>query len=242
MKHLLCLASIFALFGCGGGGGGGATATTTGPVASTLSFPLRQAVNTLTANGESVTLTAIGTSATLATDGLCSGTYTFTSAAATTATTFRGQPALSSNSAGTISYSNCTPSSSARSSTNYYDSNYLPLGDVDASSGEMGVWQTAPNLPTTVRVNDVIIVGSKTYFTNTSGATNNGRTDMTVVVEADTSTTAILNQIQKSYNAAGQLTSTSQGRTRIDAAGTLTRVSIDIQYATTSTTHLVFRR
>lgn len=244
MKTLLCLASIFVLFGCGGGGGGGtaATTTTTGPVASTLSFPLRQAVNTLTANGESVTLTAIGTSATQATDGLCSGSYTFTSSPATTATTFRGQSAMSSNSASTISFTNCTPSSNAESSTNYYDTNYVFLGDVNASSGKMDLWQTAPNVPTTVRVNDVFIVGTENSFTNTSGTVSDGRSDMTVVVEADSSTTAIINQIRKSYNAAGQLTSTVQGRSRIDAAGTLTRVSIDIQYATTSTTHLVFRR
>jgi hypothetical protein len=106
----------------------------------------------------------------------------------------------------------------------------------------MGLWQTAPNIPSTARVNDVIVVGTKNYFTNTSGSVNDGRSDMTVVVEADTSTTAIVNQIVKSYNAAGQLTSTTQGRSRIDANGTLTRVSIDIQYATTSTVHLVFRR
>ena len=141
-----------------------------------------------------------------------------------------------------MSFTNCTPSSIADSSTNYYDSNYLPLGDVDASSGEMGVWQMPPNLPTTVHVNDVFVVGTKNYFTNTSGATSDGRMDITVVVEADSSNTAILNQIVKQYNAAGQLTSTTQGRTRIDAAGTLTRVSIDVQFATTSTTHLVFRR
>ncbi len=242
MKILLCLAPIFLLIGCGGGGGGSGGSTPTGPVASTLSFPLRQAINTLTANGESVTFTATGTSATQATDGLCSGSYSFTSAPATTATTFRGQSALSSTSAATSTYSNCTPSSSANSSTNYYDTNYLPLGDVDASSGEMGVWQATPNIPTTVRVNDVFIVGTKNYFTNTTGTVNDGRADMTVVVEADSATTAILNQIIKRYNAAGQLTSTSQGRSRIDTMGTLTRVSIDIQFATTSTNHLVFRR
>ncbi len=106
----------------------------------------------------------------------------------------------------------------------------------------MGVWQATPNIPTTVRVNDVFIVGTKNYFTNTTGTVNDGRADMTVVVEADSATTAILNQIIKRYNAAGQLTSTSQGRSRIDTMGTLTRVSIDIQFATTSTNHLVFRR
>jgi hypothetical protein len=239
MRFIFSILLATALSACGGGGG---SSSSSGPVASSLSFPLRQAVNALPANGESVTLTATGTSATQAADGLCSGTYTATSGPASTLTTFRGQTALSANSAATISFTNCTPASAAESGTSYYDTNYLPLGDVNASSGRMGLWQTAPNIPSTARVNDVIVVGTKNYFTNTSGSVNDGRSDMTVVVEADTSTTAIVNQIVKSYNAAGQLTSTTQGRSRIDANGTLTRVSIDIQYATTSTVHLVFRR
>lgn len=239
MRFFLGIILAITLSACGGGG---SSSSSSGPVASSLSFPLPQAVNASSANGESVTLTAIGTSSTQATDGLCSGTYTFTSGPASTVTTFQSQPALSANSAGTLSFTNCTPSSVAESGTNYYNTNYVPLGDINASSGRMGRWQTAPNIPTTVRVSDVIIVGTKNYFTSTSGSVNDGRSDMTVVVEADTSTTAIINQIVKSYNAAGQLTSTTQGRSRIDANGTLTRISIDIQYATTSTIHLVFRR
>ncbi|MEN9437016.1 MAG: hypothetical protein RIR09_1671 [Pseudomonadota bacterium] len=240
MKVLFSTLLLGLLTACGGGGDG--SGAVSGPVASTLSFPLRQGVNTLTANGESATFTAIGTSATQATNGLCSGTYTFTSGGATTSATFRGQAALSANSAASISFTNCTPASNAESGTDYYDTNYVPIGDVNASSGKMGLWQTAPNIPTTVRVNDVIIVGTKNHFTDTTGTTNDGRSDMSVVVEADTSTTAVINQIVKRYNAAGQLTSTTQGRSRIDAGGTLTRLSIDIQYATTSTVHLVFRR
>lgn len=248
MKKILITLSCGLLLACGGGGGGGtdvtapAPATTPAPVTSTLSFPLRQAINTSTANGESFTLTAVGTSTTQATDGLCSGTYTFTASAATTATTFQGQSALSSDSAVTTAFTNCTPASGANSGVNYYDTNYVPLGDVDSLSGTMGLWQAAPNVPTTVRVNDVFIGGTKNYFFSTTGTLRNGHSDMTFVIEADTSTTAIINQILKSYNASGQLIRTSQGRTRIDAAGTLTRVSLDIQYATTSTTHLVFRR
>lgn len=238
MKVLLSALLLGLLTACGGGGSDGAS----GPVASTLSFPLRQGVNTITANGESVTLTAIGTSATQATDGLCSGTYSFTESPANTSTTFRGQSALSANSSSSISFTNCTPASTAGTSTYYYDTNYVPLGSVNTSSGRMGLWQTAPNIPTTVRVNDVIIVGTKNYFTNTSGSTNDGRCDESFVVEADTSTTAVIKQISKCYNTSNQLTSTTQGRSRIDASGTRTRLSIDIQYATTSTTHLVFRR
>jgi hypothetical protein len=225
-----------------GGGGGGSPSPIAGPVASTLSFPLLQAINGSTASGESIAMTAIGTSATQTTDGLCSGTYSYTAAPATGSTTFQGRAALSAPSAITLSFTNCTPSSIAESGTDYYDSNYMPLGDVNASSGRMGLWQAAPSVPTTVRVGDVFIVGTKNYFTNTSGSVNDGRSDMTVVVEADTSTTAVINQIVKSYNAAGVLQVTTQGRSRINSTGNITRVSVDLQYTSPSTLHLVFRR
>jgi hypothetical protein len=58
------------------------------------------------------------------------------------------------------------------------------------------------------------------------------------VIEADTATTAIANLISKKYNASNVLTSTEQDRYRIAADGSLTLISIDIQYANGSTTHL----
>jgi hypothetical protein len=63
---------------------------------------------------------------------------------------------------------------------------------------------------------------------------------LSYVVEADTSTTAIVNLIAKSYNAAGTLIATEQDRYRITSTGALTPTSIDIQAANGSTTHLVF--
>ena len=63
-----------------------------------------------------------------------------------------------------------------------------------------------------------------------------------MVVEPDTASTAIVNAISKRYNQSGQLLYTSQSRRRIDASGTTTPLSSDIQYATTSTLRLVFRR
>jgi hypothetical protein len=67
MKYTRLLALVLlaaSISGCGGGGGGGSTAAATGPVTSTLTFPARSAIDALTANGESYTLRATGTSAT----------------------------------------------------------------------------------------------------------------------------------------------------------------------------------
>jgi hypothetical protein len=69
-----------------------------------------------------------------------------------------------------------------------------------------------------------------------------GHSDETFVVEPDTANTAIVNQISKSYDAASQLQFTSQDRYRITSTGALTEISLDIQYAPPTATHLVFRK
>ena len=198
-------------------------------------------MNAITANGESVTLNAIGTSATQTIDGLCSGTLTGTSGPANTATTFEGASALSSVGVSTISFTNCTPASISTTSTNYYDTNYVPLGS-NESGGSYTVWLTPPSIPSTATVGTTAIIGTETYYTNSTKFTPDGRRDVSMVVEPDTASTAIVNAISKRYNQSGQLLYTSQSRRRIDASGTTTPLSSDIQYATTSTLRLVFLR
>lgn len=83
-------------------------------------------------------------------------------------------------------------------------------------------------------------IGTQTLYTNSTKTVGNGTSVVSYVVEADTATTAIINLIDRSYNAGGTLIATEQDRYRIDAVGTLTPVSADIQYSYTSTTHLVF--
>ena len=65
---------------------------------------------------------------------------------------------------------------------------------------------------------------------------------LSYVVEADTANTAIVNLISKAYNTANQPLFTQQGRYRIAADGTLSVMTIDIQYSTTSTTHLIYTK
>lgn len=225
----LALFTSALLIGCSGGGGGGAAAPA-GPVTSTLSFPLQSAYKTLLANGLTKTFTVSGT---------CSGTGSKTSAPATTAATFEGVAGFSAVQSFTLSYTNCTPASSATTFTSYYDSNYVPLG-FNSVGVNYGVWLTPPTIPPSVAVGGTAIVGTETLYTDSTKATGNGRIDQSYVIEADTSTTAIANLIAKIYNAAGTLTATEQDRFRIAATGALTPVSVDIQYANGSTTHLVW--
>lgn len=210
------------LSGCGksGGGDGGGSAST-GPVTSTLAFPFLSADKTTVANGWTKNFTISGN---------CSGSGTVTISPAATAATFEGVPALASGRAITGSYTNCTPASFAETRTSYFDSNYIRLGS--SSSSSYSLYLTPLTIPTSVTVGTSGTMGTSTTYTDSTKATGNGRTDVSYVIEADTSTTAIVNVIQKNYNSAGTLTATSQSRDRIAATGALTPISLDLQGAT----------
>lgn len=225
---VVCLMSL-VLAACGGGGSSGPS----GPVASTLSFPLRSGYNTTVANGLSKSFTISGT---------CSGTGNRAQAPATTAATFEGVAGFSATSSLTMSFTNCTPASIAQSLTSYWDSNYVPRGfNTGASSAapNYGVYLTPPSIPTSVTVGGTGIIGTETLYTDSTKATGYGTSAISYVIEADTSTTAIVNLISNTYNTGNTLLMTEQARYRITSTGALTPVSADIQYANGSTTHLV---
>ena len=227
IKLFLATASVALFTACGGGGGGGTVST--GPVASTNSFNVLSGWQTLVSTGWSKTYSVSGT---------CTGTMTITVAPANTSTTFEGSPALSSNSVGTYSWTGCTPASGSTTLVRYYDSNFVTLGR-SVVGGDYAVFTTAPSLPSTAKVGDVYVVGTMTEYTNSTKSTPAGREDTTLVMEADTATTAIANLISKSYNSSGTLTATEQNRYRVAANGSLTPISFDIQYANGSTVRII---
>ena len=237
IARCLIVAFLVATTGCGGGGG---SSPPPAPVTSTLSFPLRSGLDTLVANGETISLTANGTPATESTNGLCSGSLNETSGQATAGATFEGAPALSAVSVLTVSFSNCIPAFSTETSTSYYDATFLPLG-FEEQGGDYGVFMAPPAIPNSVMVGNVGTVGTILLYTDSTKAVGNGHYDLSFVVEPDTATTAIVNLISKSYDSTSQLLHTEQDRYRITSTGALSAVSIDVQFATTSTTHLVFR-
>jgi hypothetical protein len=234
LLHARALAALLlaaALGACGGGGGGGAEQT----------YPLRAALDNLTRAGSAFQLTAIGTSATSAVDGDCSGTMNETDGAATIPATFNGHLGWSSSIIASLHFSNCSPADVSASETDYFDSNYLPVGAV-VNGGKYGVYLTPPVVPETVSVGSTGTIGTLTFYADSTQTTAAGHADRTYAIEADTATTAIANSISKVYDATGTLTSTSQVRYRIDTKGKLSIVSQDIvQIGTSATTHLVFR-
>ena len=217
----------FLLAGLSACGGGGSAAAPSGPVTSTLSFPLQSAENTFVANGVTKTFTVAGT---------CSGTGSMSVAPAATGATFEGAAALSMVQTITISFTNCTPASIASTATSYFNSSYVQLG---LNGSVYGVFLTPPTIPTSVTVGGTGIVGTLTLYTDSTKATGSGRQDLSYVIEPDTSTTAIVNKIIKTYNAAGTLIQTAQARARIAMVGATTPISLDTQAANGSTTHLV---
>lgn len=222
-----CLAALL-LAACGGGGSGGSS----GPVTSTLSFPLLSGFQTLTANGYAKSFSISGT---------CSGSGNSSKAPANVATTFEGQSALSSAESITMSFTNCTPASIASTATGYYNSsNYYPLGFNNVGVN-YGVYLTPPTIPSSVTVGGTAVIGTETLYTDSTKTVVNGREDLSYVIEADTSTTAIVNLIAKGYDASSTLLYTEQDRYRMTSTGALTPISVDIQYANGSTIHLVLK-
>ena len=222
------------LIGCGGGGGGGGSAAQSGPVVSTLSFPLQTAQKTLAANGLTrsfaVSITAV--SATTGTTVTCSGSGNTSDSPAATAATFEGSQALSAVSTITMIMSastGCNAVTDTTTTTLYYDGNYVPLGTAIVG-GDYGVYSTPPSVPASVNVNDTGIIGTENLYTNSTKATPNGSRAISFIVEPDTSTTAIVNLISKYSDAAGAATGTEQSRYRITALGALTPISSDIQF------------
>ena len=216
---LAALVAITLLAACGGGGGGGGTSTPTGPIASTNTFNLQSGYAALVSTGYTKTFSISGT---------CSGSFTLTRGAATTATTFEGSAANLGTSASTLTLTNCTPSSTASTSIQYYDSSYLPRG-YSIQGGDYAVYASTPVISSAAKVGDVVVVGTINLYTNSTKTTSAGHVDVTYVVEPETSTTAILNLIEKAYNSSNVLTSTEQDRYRVAANGALTPLSLDVQ-------------
>ena len=220
----LCLAALFSA--CGGGGSDSTPAT--GPVTSTLSFPLKSAYSTLVANGYTKSYDVSGS---------CKGFASEITAPATGGQTFEGVTVPWSTALTlTISLTTCTPPSITATVTAYYDNDYTPLGF--SSNGVHSVYLPTPSIPPSIMVGDTGTIGTATNFTDSSKITRAGKTVVSYVVEPDTASTAIVNLIFKTFDTSDNLTSTEQDRYRISATGALAPVSKD---TLTATTHLILQ-
>lgn len=173
--------------------------------------------------------------------GTCTGSATESRTAATAAT-FEGVAGYSTTTTLTGGYSNCTPATFAGTSVSYYDSNYKPTGS-SITGTEYAVITSAIDMPTTVSVGDTAQFGTVDVYSSNTKLTKTGMRVLSYVVEpGTTSNDAVVNLIARAYNLSNQLLFTQQSRYRLTSSGVLTPVSVDIQYSTTSSTHLVWTK
>jgi hypothetical protein len=199
-------------------------------VTSVASFALQRAYQARVAAGASDTLTVSGT---------CSGSSTIV-LGTPQAVTFEGAAALRTTQTNTLTLTNCAPSTLVINELFYLDASSTPLGASQVGL-DYAKFSTAPTpWPVSAKVGDSGTIANFTTYSSDTKAVTTGRRVMTYVVEADSSTTAIVNVISKSYDTSDQLLLNQQVRYRIDSAGTLELVSIDAQYSTTSTIHLIY--
>jgi hypothetical protein len=215
-----CFSVALLITGCGGGGGG-SSVESTGPVTSSLTFDVGTAYSALRASGQSGSFS-------VSSSNNCKGSGTFTAGPANTNTTFEGQPALSSTSVLNINYTNCTPATISNTAISYTDTNYVPLG---ALGDYYVVYSGAYSVPSSVRVGDVGILANAIRYTDNTKTTQNGTTQESYVVEADTATTALITIATKVYSSPSVLESTSLTTYRINDSNVMTLVSITIQYS-----------
>lgn len=232
IRALAIMLASFAsalMAGCGGGGGdpGGA-----GTVAATTAFPLLAGYRARISAGSNDNFTISGT---------CAGIAQIANGVAT-ASNFEGVAGFAATQNATVTFSNCTPAASTASGTNYFDANYASLG-TSVSGVEYSTITTVPMpLPTSVKVGDSAVYATLTTYADSTKAVLTGQRVLNFVIEADTASTAIANLVAKTYGTSNQLLLTQQIRYRMVADGTLTLVTIDVQYAGTSTAHLLYTK
>jgi hypothetical protein len=225
IEYFFAIGVVLTLAGCGGGGSDPTTQN------SSTTYPLRSGYQALLSQSEVNNFSISGT---------CTGSATQTRTAVVGAT-FEGIPGVSDTTTLTGSFSDCTPASFASTSISYYNTNYSPIGS-ETPGTDYAVYSNISDLPTTVKVGDTAQFGTVDVYSSSTKQVKTGTRSLSYAVETDSGTTAIINLIAKRYNASNELLYTQQSRYRINTSGQLTVTSMDVQYSTTSTSHLVWTK
>ena len=207
IKLLTATAFLSLLSACGGGGDGG----TPSPVSTPLSISTTPLKN----------LRQIATSSTFSISGNCSGTGT-ENAGAPYATNLYGAT-YGKTSVITLNYTNCT-GSGASTSNKYYDVNYSTLA-ILGSDGKFTEGTVINALPAMVKVGDTLTLSNLRTFSNSSKTSQIQTGVQSIVVEADTSVSVILNIVSQFYDSSNRLIQTGQFRYRLSSNGQVKELS-----------------
>ena len=200
----LTLSTVF-LAACGGGGGDAPT----GPVTSTLSFPLDAAYTKAMTTGVSLNGTAV--------DG--ADTYTMSLSIAPAADeVFEG--AVSKKAIQSLTMKKNGSVLVATTISNYFSINpYTTKGGIYSDGTYAVQTSTTGNFPTAAKVGDSGTLGTLTLYTNASKTTVQATTQSTWTLEADTASTAFGCANSVIRDATGTQTGTAAGCTKIDTNG-----------------------
>ncbi len=225
-------AVLFLVVGCGGGGGSSGSGAPPGTVVSTSTFALQNGYRARIAAGATDNFTISGS---------CAGSAQISNSAAS-ATTFESVPGYQAMQSASVTFTNCLPANSTASGTNYYDINYALIGAVVPGS-EYAVYSVAPTpLPASVKVGDAADYATLATYIDSSKNITTGKRVLSYAIEADTATTAILDLIAKTYDSGNNPQLEQRTRYRMAEDGTLTLLTIDVQYLGTSTVHLLYTK
>jgi hypothetical protein len=253
-KSLSLLTLLLTLAACGGGGGGGGGGDSKSggsensqPVASTNSFGFQSAWQKFLSSPYSKKLVVSGS---------CTGTLDYTHSAVSESFSFYNSdlgfphPTININPGfyvynridTTSTLPGCVTSSSITRTTAYYDATtFSPYGytgstafnGATSSTLTFREFNASVILPATVKVGDAGVVGTVNFHQIRSFKKAEilpEKTEVTYVIEPDTTKTAIVNIISKNYGDGNNLTMIDQTRYLIDLDGNLYLSSISQQY------------
>ncbi|MFM2057247.1 MAG: hypothetical protein RLY71_1632 [Pseudomonadota bacterium] len=173
--------------------------------------------------------------------GTCSGSAIL-SKSSPSSTIFENTPTLKVTQTFTTQFDNCTPTTTASTTVGFYNSNYDLLGSSTGGNEYTVVSGTAAEIPSTVKIGDNSVYGTFLVYADKNKNIQLGHRELSYTVQPGSNTYATVIFITRNFNTSNQLLWTQQSKYRIMNDGTFTPVSIDIQYSTTSTNHLVFTK
>jgi hypothetical protein len=216
--------SFFAVFACSlvACGGGGSSTSSPNPVATDTTFPLKAAYTDYLTKSRSLPVTVKGVVSGVDITG--TGTLTLgnlTAAVFEGTTGFKKTTSVIGNLIGTKDGQSINLPL-ASSEISYFDSNYVPIGNV---SDSYSVVSGGANVPASVKVNDSGLFYTQTTYSSSSKLLRTGTTTTNYVVQPDTQNTAMLVLISVTKDTTGVTVSNTTITYRLTAVGTLTPIS-----------------
>lgn len=231
LLHFLLIPVAASLVSCGGSDGFDFLSGPSAPLqsSSTQSFPFAQAVADFVSTNHSYNVSVSGTVGGKAATG--SGTFTYTAAIGST---FEGQSAFKESIAlATVISAGGITLPFVAVGDNFFTTNYDPLGSSSPGGLDYCVVQGNPSYPHAVKVGDTPIIGTYNCYQDDTKSVATENDIERLVVEADTSTTVLVNVITESFTLTNSLDFKIEDRYRVDENGDMNWASITLTDPTT---------